>query len=142
MLSKPERSSGTWAGLGILVIGIAIGALARPSRWFERAPTSVPREPFPALVPARTGEAPPANGLPTIELEIPERSQEVLERVRKASLERGIITQADADTVPAEFVFEGTREKAQIRIKGDWTDHVDTDKWSYRIKLDKGSFRG
>jgi len=142
MLSKPERSSGTWAGLGILVIGIAIGALARPSRWFERAASSPPREPFPPLVPARTAEVPPENGLPTIELVIPEHSAEVLQRVRDEALERGIITQTDADTVPAELVFDGTRAKAKIRIKGDWTDHVETDKWSYRIRLDTASYRG
>ena len=142
MLSKPERSSGTWAGLGILAIGIAIGALARPSRWFEHTGSGATREPFPALVPARTAESPPDNGLPTIELVIPEHSAEVLERVRKDALERGIITQTDADTVPAEFVFRGARQKAQIRIKGDWTDHVESEKWSYRIRLETGSFRG
>jgi hypothetical protein len=142
MLTKPERSRGTWAGLGILAIGIAIGALARPTRWFERAPSGTQGEPFPALVPASPGERPPDNGLATIELAIPESSAAALQRVREEALQRGIITQTDADTVPAEFVFEGARQPAEIRIKGDWTDHVDEERWSYRIRLKNGTFRG
>ncbi len=142
MLSKRERTSGTWTGLGILAVGIAIGALARPARWFDgRGPEATPT-PFPALVPVRPGETPPANGLATIELVIPPDSAAVLERVRAQALERGVITQTDADTVPAEFVFEGRREPAQIRIKGDWTDHVEGERWSYRIRLGSGNFRG
>ncbi|NOT30256.1 MAG: hypothetical protein HOP15_07400, partial [Planctomycetes bacterium] len=142
MLSKRERTSGTWTGLGILAVGIAIGALARPSRWFEPDGASPPRAAFPALVPVSPGEAPPANGLATIELVIPESSAAVLQRVRAAALERGIITQTDADTVPAELVFEGERLAAELRIKGDWTDHVEGTRWSYRIRLARGSFQG
>lgn len=142
MLSKRERTSGTWTGLAILAVGIAIGSLARPARWFERRGSEAVREPFPALVPARPGETPPANGLDTIELVIPDSSAAVLERVRAQALERGIITQTDADTVPAEFVFEGRREPAEIRIKGDWTDHVEGERWSYRIRLGSASFHG
>lgn len=142
MLTKPERTRGTWVGLGILAVGIAIGALARPSRWFERAASGTTSERFPALVPTRPGERPPDNGLPTIELVIPESSAAVLQRVRDAALERGIIMQTDADTVPAEFVSQGARLPAEIRIKGDWTDHVDEERWSYRIRLTAGSFRG
>src|SRR5688572_144563 len=142
MLSQPERSSGTWTGLAILAVGIAIGALARPSRWFERTSSPREREPFPALVPAARPEVPPANGLETIELVIPEGSAEVLERVRAAALERGIITQTDADTVPAQVRFGGAAHPAMIRIKGDWTDHVEGERWSYRIRLDDSSFLG
>src|SRR5262245_7919899 len=113
MLTKRERTSGTWAGLGILAIGIAIGALARPGRWFDGAGARVAAQPFPALVPARPGEQAPDNGLATIELVIPESSAAVLQRVRDAALERGIITQEDGDTVPADFVADGRRQPAE-----------------------------
>ena len=142
MLTHPERSSGTWAGLGVLALGILIGALARPSRWFDPASPTPERVPFPALVPVTPPETPPENGLPTIELVVPDSSAAVLERVRAEALERGIIRQTDADTVPAEFLFEGQRLAAELRIKGDWTDHVESERWSYRIRLKKGSFRG
>jgi len=142
MQSQPERPNGTWAGLGVLAVGILIGALARPARWFERASSAPERLPFPALVPAQPPETPPANGLDTIELVIPEASAAVLERVRADALERGIITQTDADTVKGTLVFEGKTEPIELRIKGDWTDHVDSERWSYRIRLKKGVFRG
>lgn len=142
MLTKPEGTRGTWTGLGILALGIAIGALARPSRWFERTDPVSPREPFPALVPADPPELAPANELTTIELVIPDASAAVLERVRARAMEQGVITQTDADTVPAEFVSEGVRQPCRLRIKGDWTDHVEGQRWSYRIRLDKGSFLG
>jgi hypothetical protein len=142
MLHKTEGTRGTWLGLGILALGIAIGALARPSRWFELASRPPERAPFPALVPRTPGEPAPANTLPTISLDIPPDSVATLERVRAAALERGIITQTDADTVPATFEFEGARQEAEIRIKGDWTDHVDTERWSYRIRLKGGTFQG
>lgn len=142
MLTQPERSRGTWTGLAILVLGIAIGALARPGRWFERA--SEPREsaPFPALVPAERPTLPPDNGLQTLELVIPAESAATLERVRDAALERGIIVQTEADTVPAEVRFDGAAHAAMIRLKGDWIDHVEGQRWSYRIRLDAASFLG
>ncbi|MSR61822.1 MAG: hypothetical protein EXS08_05190 [Planctomycetes bacterium] len=142
MLTHKERSSGTGVGLVILAAGILIGALARPTRWFERRAESTERTPFPTLVPATTPAAPAANDLATIELVIPPESAAVLERVRAAALERGILTQTDADTVKAEFVSGGVRQAAEIRLKGDWTDHVDSEKWSYRIRLKDGAFRG
>jgi hypothetical protein len=142
MLSKPERSSGTWLGLAILALGIAIGALAHPGRWFDPAPTRVEREPFPALVPKSPGEVPAPNGLATLELVIPDASAATLERVRAAALERGIIQQSDEDMVAAELVAEGQRRSVKLRIKGDWSDHVESERWSYRIRLDQGSYRG
>jgi CotH protein len=146
MLTKPEATRGTWTGLGILALGIALGALARPSRWFEarrfESSRGTPREPFPALVPSATPGRAPDNGLATLELVIPDGSAAVLERVRASALEQGIITQDESGTVPAEVVFDGEPHAATLRIKGDWTDHVEGERWSYRIRLDASSFRG
>jgi hypothetical protein len=142
MLTRPERASGTWAGLGVLAVGIVIGVLARPSRWFPPDGPPAGREPFPGLVPVRPGESPRENGLATLELVIPESSAATLQRVREDALERGIIVQTGADTVPAELVLDGSRRPVEIRIKGDWTDHVEGERWSYRIRLRSGSFRG
>src|SRR5262245_43930609 len=107
MLSKPENTRGTWSGLAILALGVAIGVLAHTARWLAYATHEREREPFPALVPAATPERPVENGLATLELVIPEASAAVLERVRARALEQGIITQTDADTVPAQVRFDG-----------------------------------
>jgi hypothetical protein len=148
MLTKRESNGGTWAGLGILTAGIAIGMLARPSRWIDGAGARGGRttpELASQLVPA-DGPAPAASAalaaLERIELVIPESSAAVLQRVRDAALERGIIVQTDADTVPGELVVDGERHAIELRIKGDWTDHVDGARWSYRIRLAKGADRG
>lgn len=140
MLTQRDRASGIGGGLLLVALGFAIGALVEPARWFERGPAPTPRHP--ELVPAASPARPPERGLETLELVIPESSAAVLERVRAAALERGIITQTDADTVPAEVVAGGVRMACTLRIKGDWTDHVDGARWSYRIRLDDGSFRG
>jgi hypothetical protein len=138
MLTKPERSDGTLAGLAILVLGIAIGSLLRPTRWFQRGPRTV----HPALAPTLTPVEPqtPADlGLPVLELSIPATSAEVLQRVRDAAMDRGIIVQTDADTVPAELTVDGQRHPVELRIKGDWTDHVESERWSYRIRVKGGA---
>lgn len=137
MLSKPERTDGTLVGLGILVLGIAIGSLLRPTRWFQRAAPT----PHPVLAPRIEpgGSEPPLDlGLPVLELEIPESSALVLQRVRDTAMDRGIIVQTDADTVPAELVTGGQRLPVELRIKGDWTDHVEGERWSYRIRVQGG----
>lgn len=130
MRTQRNERSGVWSGFLLLALGIALGILVRPTRW------STPRTPrWPELVPAIDPERPEENGLATIELVIPESSAAVLERVRAAALERGIITQEDSDTVPAEFVADGARQACTLRIKGDWIDHVEGERWSYRIRL-------
>ena len=116
----------------MLAFGIAIGALARPARWF---PGRASAARHPELVPRANGERPRENGLVTLELVIPASSAAVLERVRAAAMERGIITQDDSDTVPAELVADGARQPCSLRIKGDWVDHVEGARWSYRIRL-------
>jgi len=147
MLTKKERTGGTWVGLLILALGIAIGSLARPSRWRSgesSADATVERRALaPELVPAATRETPAENGLETIELVIPESSAAALQAVRDAALERGIIQQSgEQGMVPAELVHRGRRMAAELRIKGDWTDHVEGKRWSYRIHLTEATFLG
>jgi len=59
---------------------------------------------------------------------------------RRVALERGQITADLKEYVPARVGFRGTTVKAKLRLKGEWTDHVDTEKWSLRVKL-KGDGR-
>ena len=147
MLTRKERTGDTWVGLLILVLGVAIGILVRPSHWraVSRA-TTEPAAPPPLaaeLQPAASKETPPDNGLVTIELVIPASSAAELEAVRDAALERGIIEQGEErKMVEAEVRVQGRTHPAKLRIKGDWTDHVEGRQWSYRIKLDETTFLG
>src|SRR5262245_19966786 len=120
MLTKKDRTGGTWVGLLILALGIAIGSLAQPSRWRAGSTASSAATARPALapelVPAAARETPADNGLETIELRIPESSAAALQAVRDAALERGIIQQeGDQSMVPAELVVRGQRLAAELR---------------------------
>jgi hypothetical protein len=66
-----------------------------------------------------------------------------LRQVRKRALQKGVLESTDEDWVRA-IVFAGNKMmKAKMRLKGDWLDHLDGVKWSFRIKLNKKySWRG
>ena len=57
---------------------------------------------------------------------------------RDEALTVGVLQTEDNDIVPAVINYNGEAYKADIRLKGDWTDHLEGDKWSFRIKLKNG----
>ena len=61
-----------------------------------------------------------------------------LEAVRNEALERGVIVQPEDPYVKCKLKYNGETIKAKIRLKGKMTDHVEGDKWSFRIKTRKG----
>lgn len=79
-----------------------------------------------------------------ISIEIKEGDFKKLEKNRKQALERGvIINDLDGDYVPATIDYNGSKIKVKLRLKGHMTDHLQDNKWSFRIKT-KGndSFMG
>lgn len=74
-----------------------------------------------------------------INLIIGEKGMDKLERKRLGAMRKGLLVGADDDWVKAK-VEEGKRQgKAKIRLKGDWTDHLRGDKWSFRIAMAPGA---
>lgn len=69
-----------------------------------------------------------------IEPEYYEKLQNVVDRSR----ERGVILPEGNDYVPARISSNGSQFKAKVRIKGKLTDHIEGDKWSFRILARKG----
>ncbi|PIR44961.1 MAG: hypothetical protein COV10_02015 [Candidatus Vogelbacteria bacterium CG10_big_fil_rev_8_21_14_0_10_51_16] len=61
---------------------------------------------------------------------------------RSEALERGILIAEDDDWVNATISQAGQAYKADIRLKGDWIDHLAGRKWSFRVKLDDGALMG
>ena len=153
MLIRDERPGGFWLGMALLAIGFVVGALLSPLERFSLG-GPVETDPVPALQPSggpdsvgpnSSAEDPVANevvDLPQLALEISPDSMRVLEEVRDRALERGVILQEPSDTVPATVSWEGARYPAEVRIKGDWVDHVETDKWSLRVRLKEGRLLG
>jgi len=54
---------------------------------------------------------------------------------REYALERGVITGDLKKYVDAFIIYEDDRIPVKLRLKGDWVDHVESDKWSFRIKM-------
>ena len=72
------------------------------------------------------------------EIEIAPDDYQKMEAKRKAALELGILLSSDEDFVPAGIRAEGRNYKTEVRLKGDWVDHISTDKWSLRVEVKKG----
>lgn len=75
--------------------------------------------------------------LEKIVLTLSSEDYEQLERKRAEALETGILLTDEVDLIPAKITFQNQRIKSEIRLKGDWTDHLIGDNWSFRVKLAK-----
>lgn len=73
----------------------------------------------------------------TLHLDIKPRHFRHLEQQRQQALRAGILETGKEDWVPASLTSNqqaGTLD-AEVRLKGDWLDHISGDKWSFRVKL-------
>jgi hypothetical protein len=91
-----------------------------------------------------TGEAVPQNAaaynlidfeIKQLEIEIQSGHMAGMEEKRREALGLGILLTGEKDKVPAEIRAENERSRAEVRLKGDWTDHLAGDKWSLRIEI-------
>jgi len=77
-----------------------------------------------------------SNGLSNIFLDIPFDSMLAIEDKREAALAVGILQSSDDDYVPATMRYNDEQTlDIKLRLKGDWVDHLETDKWSFRIHV-------
>ena len=58
-----------------------------------------------------------------------------LHKQRNRAMKRGILLQGDSDFVPASIRSGDKNIKVKLRLKGDWTDHLEGNKWSFRIHV-------
>jgi len=56
---------------------------------------------------------------------------------RKEAFRKGILETEDDDWVDGILFADTTAHHVELRLKGDWLDHLLGMKWSYRFKLDK-----
>jgi len=70
-----------------------------------------------------------------LQISFKEKHYKKLKEKRNKALADGILETSDNDYVPTIITFNGKDYKADLRLKGDWTDHLEGDKWSFRIKL-------
>ena len=77
----------------------------------------------------------PDYNLETLSINISQESYQKLSSFRDVALENGLLERSDDDYVPAEIKYRSQIRMAEIRLKGDWTDHLRHKKWSFRIKM-------
>jgi len=77
-----------------------------------------------------------SNGLANLFLDIPFDSMMEIEDKREEALAIGVLFTSDDDFVPATLRYNDEQTlDINLRLKGDWVDHLVADKWSYRIHI-------
>jgi len=72
--------------------------------------------------------------LPKIVIDIKfKHIQKILDK-RNEALKKGLLVQGGKDFVPASIRVGDRDVKVKLRLKGDFTDHLKGDKWSFRVK--------
>jgi hypothetical protein len=76
-----------------------------------------------------------------LQIFIPDSAVEYLQEAKKDAIEKGLIS-SDLKGYVAGSILQGPDSiPIELRLKGDWTDHLENGKTSYRIKTDL-AFRG
>ena len=73
--------------------------------------------------------------LDLIQITMNEKSYNKLQEKKDKALALGILEVDNSDYVPVTVNYKEIDYRAELRLKGDWTDHFKDDKWSFRIKL-------
>jgi len=62
---------------------------------------------------------------------------EFIKQKRQVALDRGLQINEGDNYVNCELVIDGEKIKGELRLKGHMTDHLEGDKWSFRVKTKK-----
>jgi hypothetical protein len=76
--------------------------------------------------------------LPQAEIQLSDDVLKQLKQFRITAFERGILMKSEKVELPASLTLEGTKYNATVRLKGDWLDHIQGNKWSFKVKLKDG----
>lgn len=79
---------------------------------------------------------PLASAPSTLSITIPDESMQKLQAMRDTAVNNYIISENEKKYVMGFVIIDGEQVPIKLRLKGDWTDHLTTDKWSFRIKID------
>jgi len=72
----------------------------------------------------------------SIQIVLKEKHYKKIKRKRNKALTVGVLQTEDDDFVPASVIYNNETFKANVRLKGDWSEHLEGLKWSFRVKLD------
>ena len=78
-----------------------------------------------------------------INLDIRLDELEKIRNKRNQALDIGILTKGEDDEVKASISYKDKKYPIKLRLKGDYSDHLIGDKWSFRVKPKRGkAFKG
>jgi hypothetical protein len=70
-----------------------------------------------------------------LRIELSDKALEELKGYRNLALERGVITGDLKKYVKGSILVDNRAVPVKLRLKGDWIDHLESDKWSFRMKI-------
>ncbi|NOZ35306.1 MAG: hypothetical protein GXO80_08410 [Chlorobi bacterium] len=71
-------------------------------------------------------------------LYIDDTGMQKLQTIRTKAFRKGILETTKDSWVKGSMFYKGEDYKIKLRLKGDWLDHLEGEKWSFRIKIKKG----
>ncbi len=74
--------------------------------------------------------------LPLFRIEISEKNFQKFQKKRAKALEDGILIAEEDDMTSGSLRYNEKSYPIDLRLKGDWIDHLIGDKWSFRVHLD------
>ncbi len=79
------------------------------------------------------------NSLDSLTLTLKASAFDKIKRKRNEAIDRGLLITDDNDYVKGSLTYQGKTLDTELRLKGDWTDHLlDDRKWSYRFLIQDG----
>ncbi len=63
-----------------------------------------------------------------------------IKSIRDKAIKEGILIRSNNDKVKGTMEYKGSEYPIRLRLKGDWTDHLLGDKWSFRVETRKNKF--
>lgn len=75
--------------------------------------------------------------LEQVNLVVSDNAMDKLADTRLKALQQGLLADKE-EWVKAKMEYNGQKIPCRIRLKGDWTDHLQGMKWSFRVELEDG----
>jgi len=78
-----------------------------------------------------------------IDIHLKAKDLKKLKKLREEALKYGVIGEAQKKYFKGKITYRDKTIPIKIRLKGDWIDHLESNKWSFRIIIDEGfDFKG
>ena len=74
-----------------------------------------------------------------ISIEVSKKGIWKLRLIREKAMRAQVLEVGEDDWVNGRLIQGGEEWPIELRLKGDWTDHLEGGKWSFRVKLKNGA---